>query len=67
MQTTPIVDRRISIGVLVLGILVLALGIYILVAVQYSAAHPARAYSAIGLGFVLLIAGCTGLFLKRHA
>lgn len=51
----------ISYVVILLGIIVLAVGVYFLV----GGAHPARAYAGIGLGAVLLIGGVVGMFMAR--
>ena len=46
---------------IVIGIVVLALGIYL----QVSGAHPARAIAAIAVGAVLLVIGIVGMFMAR--
>ena len=46
---------------IVIGIVVLALGIYFYV----SGAHPARAIAALAVGAVLLVIGIVGMFMAR--
>ena len=48
-------------AVIAVGIIVLAVGVYYLTGGQ----HPARAYTGLGLGVVLLIAGVAGMFMTR--
>jgi NO-binding membrane sensor protein with MHYT domain len=46
---------------IVIGIVVLALGIYF----QVGGAHPARAIAGLVVGAVLLVIGIVGLFMAR--
>jgi len=46
---------------IVIGIVVLALGIYF----QVGGAHPARAIAALAVGAVLLVVGVVGMFMAR--
>jgi len=46
---------------IVIGIVVLALGIYF----QVSGAHPARAIAGLAVGAVLLVIGIVGMFMTR--
>jgi len=48
-------------AVIAVGIIALAVGVYYLTGGQ----HPARAYTGLGLGVVLLIAGVAGMFMTR--
>ena len=46
---------------IVIGIVVLALGIYF----QVGGAHPARALAGLAVGAVLLVVGVVGIFMAR--
>ncbi|MGZ3609742.1 MAG: hypothetical protein ACXWPS_02210 [Ktedonobacteraceae bacterium] len=46
---------------IVIGIVVLALGIYL----YLGGAHPARAIAALAVGAVLLVVGVVGMFMGR--
>ena len=46
---------------IVIGIVVLAVGIYY----QVGGAHPARAIAGLAIGAVLLVVGVVGLFMAR--
>ena len=48
-------------AVMALGVIALAVGVYYLTGGQ----HPARAYTGLGVGAVLLIAGVAGMFMTR--
>ena len=48
-------------AVMALGVIALAVGVYYLTGGQ----HPARAYTGLGVGVVLLIAGVAGMFMTR--
>lgn len=50
---------------ILIGIIALALGIYLLMTNKYIALHPLRAYAAIGVGIVLLIAGIATMIMNR--
>lgn len=49
-------------GVIALGVIALAIGAYFMFG---GAHHPIRAYTALGGGAVLLIAGVVGTFMAR--
>ncbi|TMD53255.1 MAG: hypothetical protein E6I93_08840 [Chloroflexi bacterium] len=48
-------------AVIAVGIIALAVGVYYLT----GGLHPARAYTGLGVGVVLLIAGVAGMFMTR--
>jgi len=48
-------------GIIALGVIALAVGVYFLM----GGAHPARAYAGIGVGAILLIGGVVGMFMAR--
>jgi hypothetical protein len=50
-------------GVIALGIIALAVGVYYLTGT--GGLHPARAYAGIGVGILLLIGGVVGMFMAR--
>ena len=50
-------------AVIALGVIALAVGVYFLMGA--AGPHPARAYAALGVGAVLLIAGVAGMFMAR--
>lgn len=55
----------IGIGVMVLGVIALAFGIFLRVAIPYTIAHPLRAYAVIGVGVVLIIAGIISMMFGK--
>ncbi len=48
-------------GVIALGVIALAVGVYYLT----GGAHPARAYAGLGVGILLLVGGIVGMFMAR--
>ena len=48
-------------AVIALGVIALAVGVYYL----SGGLHPARAYTGLGVGAVLLVAGVVGMFMAR--
>lgn len=50
-------------AVIALGIIVLAAGAYFYL--HGVSAHPVRAYTGLGVGIVLLIAGIVGMFVMK--
>ena len=52
-------------GVIALGVIALAIGIYLLMTATAASPHHLSAPGAIGIGAVLIIAGIVGMFMAR--
>ncbi|HEX4204074.1 MAG TPA: hypothetical protein VHZ51_07715 [Ktedonobacteraceae bacterium] len=65
MAGTSIIDRKLALGIIVVGIIVLIIGLVLLFALQYASLHPLRGYAVVIVGIVLAIIGIVGLTVKK--
>lgn len=67
MASTSIIDRKLALGLIIVGIIVLIIGLVLLFALQYSTLHPLRGYGVVVVGIVVAIIGIIGLSVKKSS